>query len=216
MSHQYFPAGSARIKLAQQIDQTDQALTVLRKGIDEAYRDWSTRQTELDNVIGSSNPLDTDAVQRKIKMSQEQQHKVQLITQQTKLCIQESRRLRSLRERLDIMDREQNHKRLVHKWEIARIDLQVLQIESERNFVKDSSRVRLIEEMEITSDFGTEDKVKLLVRANARMERHHTFYQRRIISQDDYVMDLEIRVQSYARNLKDRKRAWEESNVIDN
>ena len=202
------------VKLAHEIDQIDQALTLLRKDIHEAYKDWSIRQTELDNVIGSSNSLDTNALQRKIE-SQKQQRQIQFIHQQNKLCIQESRRLRSLRERLNIMDREQYHKRLKHICETARIDLHVLKMESQRIFVKDASRARLIEEREITSDFGTEDKVKLLVRANARMERHHTFYQRRIISQDDYVMDLEIRVQSYARNLKDRKKAWEESNVID-
>lgn len=197
------------------MDQTDQALTVLRKGIDEAYKDWSTRQTELDDAIGSSNQLDTDALQRKIKMSQKQQRKIQFMGQQTKLCIQESRRLRFLRERLDIMDREQYHKRLVHKWETARIDLHVLEIESERKFVKDLSRVRLIEEMDVKPDFGIEDKAKCLIRANNRMERHHTFYHRRIILKSGYVKELQFRAQSYARNLEDRKRAWEQSNVID-
>ena len=208
-------ANIVKVELQQEIDQTNQALSALREDLDEAYEEWSTCQTELENMVESAIPLDNDFLQKETKIFEKQEQRMQVLRQQTEFCLQASQKLSILQEGLDLMAHEQRHKQLGHKRDNARIELHALQIEYETKSVKYAARVRSIEKMELTPDFGIEAKAKRLRRANNRMEHHHHRCRQMILRSGDYVMDSQIKVQHSARKLKDRKKAWEENNVID-
>lgn len=190
-------------------------MTALRKGLDEAFKEWSTRQDELDDSVESLTLFDTDSQPRELKILKEQKRKIQFMQQQMELCIQASRKLRLSDEKLSIMGHEQYHKRLEHNLQTARINLHLVQVESETKLSRYANRVRSIEEMEVTPDHGNEYKIQRLLNAEDRMIRHYTRYQARIHRKARHVKDLQDRVHESARSMKDWKRAWEHRCVID-